>query len=60
MLIVLLILAAVNLIVSLIAQVIVKKQKREKIYFILSIIQGAVGGAMVGLLAILVLKGYTL
>jgi hypothetical protein len=38
----------------------VKKQNREKMYFILSIIQGAVGGAMVGLLAILVLKGYTL
>jgi hypothetical protein len=57
---VLLVLAVVNLVISLIAQIPAKKQTKEKVYFILTIIQAAVGGAMVGLLAILVLKGYTL
>lgn len=57
---VLLVLGIVSLVLSIIMNALVKQGKTTGLYTLVSIIQAACAGAMVGLLIFLVLKGRTI
>ncbi|GCF95639.1 hypothetical protein NRIC_35300 [Enterococcus florum] len=60
MLLFLFILSIVNTVLSIVTYSMVKKDGKNKLYSFLSVIQGASGGAMMGILLVLVLLGRTL